>query len=78
MIIVFSGAGLNTGNYGRVLGGCECLRGEFPVTLSLLKLVTALVQVTCNHTSSKLASTRIILNWLTFFSLLTSPAHLIG
>ena len=40
-----SGAGLNTGCYGRILAGFECTQASYPVTLALLELLSTLVQV---------------------------------
>ena len=51
VFVLFSGAGLHTGFYGRILAGLECTQGQYPVTMSVLNLLTNLVNVSNTETN---------------------------
>ena len=44
-LALFSGSDLNVGAYGTILAGFECTHGQYTLTLSLLDLISAIVQV---------------------------------
>ena len=43
--LFFSGSDLNVGAYGAILAGVECTHGQYTLTISLLFLISDVIQV---------------------------------